>query len=98
VYYVGSRENAPYADETSVNLFETSWYQNIRHQVTPGEIVRMYRENLGMTQAELGKKLGFLTRQAISNLEDNRRSISTEVAKRLSRIFDVTVDRFLYGI
>ncbi|MCD6273497.1 MAG: helix-turn-helix transcriptional regulator [Deltaproteobacteria bacterium] len=85
-------------DETPVNLFETDWYQDIKHQVTLGEIVRMYRENLGMTQAELGQKLGNLTRQKISDMEHNRRSISKEVAKRLSQIFGVKAERFLYGI
>ncbi|CAN2039526.1 hypothetical protein GMMP15_1310002 [Candidatus Magnetomoraceae bacterium gMMP-15] len=36
--------------------------------------------------------------ETISNLEYNRRSISTEVAKRLSQIFGVTAERFFYGI
>ena len=85
-------------EDTLVDLFKTEWYQEIQQQVTPGEIVRMYRENVGMTQAELGQKLGTLSRQKISDMEHNRRSISKEAAKKLSQIFGVSVERFLYGI
>ena len=85
-------------DEATVNLFETDWYQEIRQTIAPGEIVRIYRENVGMTQAELGEKLGNLTRQKISDIEHNRRNISKGVARKLSQIFNVPVERFLYGI
>lgn len=84
--------------EEPVNLFETDWYQDIRQQTTPGEIVRIYRENMSITQAELGRKLGNISRQKVSDIEHNRRSISKEMAKKLSQIFNAAVERFLYGI
>ncbi len=84
--------------EEPADLFETAWYQDIQHQITPAEIVRIYRENMGITQEELGRKLGNLSRQKISDMENNRRSISKNQAKKLSRIFNVPVERFLYGI
>lgn len=84
--------------EEPVNLFETDWYQDIRQQTTPGEIVRIYRENMSITQAELGRKLGNISRQKVSDIEHSRRSISKEKAKKLSQIFNVAVERFLYGI
>ncbi len=85
-------------DETYVDIFETKWYKEMQDQITPGEIVRMYRENSGLTQAELGRKLGKFTRQKISDMECNRRTISKEIARKLSRIFGAPVKRFLYGI
>ena len=52
-----------------------------------------------MSQAELGHQLGTTwTRQKISDLEHNRRQISKEIGKKLSQIFGVPVERFLYGI
>ncbi|MBW2741359.1 MAG: helix-turn-helix transcriptional regulator [Deltaproteobacteria bacterium] len=47
-----------------------------------------------MTQADLGQKLGKFTRQKISDMERNKRSISKDVAKKLSQLFDVPIDRF----
>ncbi len=85
-------------DEGHINIFETEWFKEIQKQITPGEILRIYRENLGMSQAELAQKLGKLTRQKISDMEHNRRSISKEMAGKLSQIFRVPVERFLYGI
>ncbi|MCU0822244.1 MAG: helix-turn-helix domain-containing protein [Spirochaetes bacterium] len=48
-----------------------------------------------MTQAELGKRLGNIPRQNISQMEKGKRGISKENAKRLAKIFDVPVDRFI---
>jgi DNA-binding XRE family transcriptional regulator len=82
-------------DETLVNIFETDWYTKIADTLTNGETVRIYRENAGFTQAELGLQIGKFTRQKISDIEDNRQSISKDTAKKLSKIFDVPVQRFL---
>jgi len=85
-------------DQGYINIFETEWFKEIKKQITPGEILRIYRENIGMSQAELAKKHGKLTRQKVSDMEHNRRSISKEMARKLSQIFGVPVERFLYGI
>ncbi len=86
-------------DEEQVDIFSTTWYQGVQAQTTPGEILKMYRENRGMSQAELGHELGETwTRQKISDLEHNRRHVSKDIGKKLSQIFGVPVERFLYGI
>ena len=82
-------------ENESVNMTETSWYRSLSASVTPGETVKIYRENKGMTQTELGRRLGTFSRHKISDIEHNKRSISKDVAKRLSEIFDVPVQRFL---
>jgi antitoxin component HigA of HigAB toxin-antitoxin module len=82
-------------DEERVKIVETDWYREIKSTTTPGDTVRIYRENLGLTQAELGRKLGKYSRQKISDIEHSKRSISKEMAKKLSTIFPVPVERFL---
>ncbi len=82
-------------EEQRVKIVETDWYREIKSTITPGDTVRIYREHLGLTQAELGRKLGKYSRQNISDIEHSKRSISKETAKKLSTIFTVPVERFL---
>ena len=82
-------------DEVRVKIVETDWYRKIKSATTPADTVRIYRENLGLTQAELGRKLGKYSRQNISDIEHSKRNISKEAAKKLSIIFAVPVERFL---
>ncbi len=44
-------------DEELVNAFETDWYKEISRKTTPGDALKVYRENLGLSQTELGRKL-----------------------------------------
>lgn len=81
--------------EELINIFDTNWYKEISSSTTPGETLKIYRENLRLSQTTLGKKLGKFTRQKISDMENGKRSISKNVAKKLSRIFDVSIDRFI---
>jgi DNA-binding XRE family transcriptional regulator len=82
-------------DEEFLNIFDTDWYKDISEATTPGDTLRIYRENFRMTQAELGRKLGKFTRQKISDMEHNKRAISKDVARKLSQLFDVPIDRFI---
>ena len=81
-------------NEELVNIFDTHWYKGIKKTISPGDTLRIYRQNLGLTQTELGQKLGKFTRQKISDMENNKRSISKAVAKKLGEIFDVPIERF----
>lgn len=82
-------------DEEMADIFDSEWYKEISASTTPGEALKIYRENAGLTQSELGKKLGKLSRQKISDLERGKRNISKEVSKQLSKIFQVPIARFL---
>jgi DNA-binding XRE family transcriptional regulator len=77
------------------DIFETEWYKNIKKEMTPGEYMKIYRQNRQMTQAQLGELLGGLPRQHISNMESGKRAISVNIAKKLSKIFNVPIDRFI---
>ena len=74
---------------------DTDWYKNIKEKTTPGDIVKIYRENKGITQKDFGKMLGGLSRQYVSDVEHNRRGISKDVAKKIAQILNIPVERLL---
>ena len=78
-----------------VDIFETTWFKEIKSQITPGNNLKIYRENKGLTQNALGELLGGIPRQHVSNMENGKRSISLKMAKKLSEIFDVSVEKFV---
>ena len=82
-------------EDEYVELTETDWYKETKSKTTPGEAMRIYRDNQQLTQTQLGGKLGNLPRQIISNMERGKRSISLATAKKLSVIFNVPASRFL---
>jgi len=82
-------------DDEYVEVTETDWYRDIKAQTTPGDAMRIYRENFGLTQTQLGEELGDVPRQIVSNMERGKRSISLGTAKKLAAIFSVPASRFL---
>jgi DNA-binding XRE family transcriptional regulator len=85
----------PDDEDEKIDIFETDWYKNVKEKLTPGKNMRIYRQNLSMTQKELGELLGGVPRQHISNMERGTRAISKKVALNLSKIFDTSVDKFI---
>ncbi len=77
-----------------IDFFETDIYKNIKQEMTPGTYVKIYRENHGLTQKALGEEVG-ASKSFICDVEHDRRSISKEMAKKFSKIFNITVERFL---
>src|SRR5208337_41604 len=82
-------------DDELVDVFQTDWYKNTKKTMTPGTYMKIYRENRKMTQAELGKILGGLPRQHVSNMENGVRPISKKIAMKLAKAFDVSVEKFI---
>ena len=78
-----------------VDIFETEWYRSVKSGMTPGDNLRIYRENHGLTQARLGEMLGGVPRQHISTMEREVRSISLKTARKLAEIFRVSPDKFI---
>ena len=78
-----------------VDAFETQWYKGIKEKMTPGTYLRIYRENKGLTQLQLGEVLGGIPRQHISNMEHGRRSISLKMARKLSLLLSVPIEKFI---
>ena len=82
-------------DEEYIEITESDWYKEVAEIATPGDAMRIYRKNNKLTQEQLGKKLGNVSRQIVSNMERGTRSISLATAKKLSIIFNVPASRFL---
>jgi DNA-binding XRE family transcriptional regulator len=82
-------------EEEFINLFETNWYKQISATITPGDAMKVYRENYGLSLAELGQKLGNLTEENIAEMECSKCEINPEVAKKLGQLFEVSIERFL---
>ena len=56
--------------------------------------MRFYRKLAGMTQSVLAEKL-CATKQFVYDMENGRKTISKATAKKLAKIFDVSVARFI---
>ncbi len=78
-----------------VDATKTDWYKKIKSEITPGDNMRIYRELRGHSQAKLGELLGGVHRQHISNMERGIRAISLNTAKKLAKIFDVSIEKFI---
>lgn len=91
----GSRLKISEEDDECVEVTETGWYKEMKAAISPGDVMRTYRENQQMTQAQLGERLGGLPRQTVSSMERGRRAISLTTAKKLAAIFDIPASRFL---
>ena len=70
------------------SVFDSAEYKAFKSRVTPADYIRTYRENAGMAQADLAKKLN-VSRSYICDVEHNRRTISKEFAKKVSQIFKI---------
>lgn len=58
--------------------------------------IKKLREEKGMTQDELAEQLN-VTRQAVSSWETGKTQPDIETLTRLAEIFDVSVERIIYG-
>ena len=59
-----------------------------------GDQIKRLRINKNLTQAQLARKLG-VTEQAINNWENNKRTPSVDILKRISDFFSCTTDYLL---
>lgn len=82
-------------EEELVDVTTTKWYADIKAKTTPGDVIRIYRENRKWSQAELGKRLGGVTRHRVSDWECGRRMISKGMAKKIAKLLGVPVERLI---
>ena len=82
-------------EEETVSIFDTAWFLETRENTTPGDNLKIYRENHNLTQAQLGEMLGDIPRQHVSNMERGIRPISIKNTRRLARIFKVSPAKFI---
>lgn len=65
-----------------------------REYLTPGYYLRLYRQRAELTQANLAELMG-IHQHHISEMENNKRSISKETARHLAEILECDYRRFL---
>src|SRR4030042_644026 len=73
----------------------TDWYKKTSAKMTSGYHMKACRMSRGLTQIQMGEALGGISKQNISGMENGRRTIGKEVAKKLAKIFNTSVDKFL---
>jgi DNA-binding XRE family transcriptional regulator len=83
--------------ERMQDILLAPFYEPDTMEMSPGDYLRRFRLDKDLTQAELGKRLGGIPRQNVSNMEKGRRPIGRKMAGRLSRFFGVPVARFIQG-
>ena len=81
-------------DDELVDIFQSDWYRRTKARLTHGKNLRIYRQNTKMTQVQLGKLIA-LPKQYVSNMENDIRPISKNMAIKLAGIFKTSVARFI---
>ena len=81
-------------EDDMMNVEDMEWYEEEAADDSPGKALRFYRRLKGLSQPELAEMLG-ISRQSISDLENDRKPISRIMAKKLSGIFNVPASRFI---
>jgi len=82
--------------EKSISIYESAWFKRVSAELTPGRALRAYRENRGLSRAEVAARLGPAARKThVADMEAGRRGISKDMAKKLAAILNAPVARFL---
>jgi DNA-binding XRE family transcriptional regulator len=82
------------SNDELINILDTDLYKKFKDRVTPGDYVRIYRENHSLSQTSLGEKLG-VSRSYICDIEKGRRSISKDMAKKIEDHLHIPVSRLI---
>ena len=82
-------------DEGFENIFATSWYQDVTARLTPGETMKIYREQYGIGLVELAEHVKIASAQVLAEIEHDQQPLTEELAAQLSQLFDVPVSRLL---
>lgn len=78
----------------SVDFRDTEWYKETKKRLTPSYNLRFYRKLSRLSQKELAGMLG-VSKQLVADMEHERRSITADTARELSRVFQVSVEKFV---
>lgn len=81
-------------EDELVNVDETDWYRGIKAVMPPSVNLAFYRKERNLTQAKLAELAG-IRKQAVSDMEHGRKSISKNMAKKLASILNCPVSDFI---
>lgn len=92
---IGDNESHPLADVLDYLADQVKAYEDENFQIPeaePSEVLRFLMEQHGLKQEDLGE---CAPQSRISDILNNKRAISKEIAKRLAHRFSVRADLFL---
>jgi HTH-type transcriptional regulator/antitoxin HigA len=92
---IGDNESHPLADVLDYLADQVKAYEDENFQIPeaePSEVLRFLMEQHGLKQEDVGD---CAPQSRISDILNNKRSISKEIAKRLAHRFSVRADLFL---
>lgn len=78
----------------SIEITGTDWYKNISTKLTPGKALHIYRDNAGLTLAELSVKSS-IAESHLSAMENDKRGIGKVTAKKLGKALKCEYRYFL---
>jgi DNA-binding XRE family transcriptional regulator len=81
-------------EQETVNPFSTAWYRKTVKAITPGKRLDAERFKRSLTQTTLSKMTG-IPQHHISEMENGKRPIGKETAKKLAAAFSVDYRVFL---
>lgn len=60
------------------------------YRMFPGNRIRQYRKAAGLSQAQLGEKIG-IHQTHVGNIENGDRPLTLDYARRIAKVFGITV-------
>ena len=86
---------AEFREEEELEMWETTDIaRKIKARKTPGKLLRAYRDRAGMTSTELAAAAG-IDRPNLTAMENDRRTIGLDTAKKLGRALGVSYTKFV---
>ncbi|MBP3709977.1 MAG: helix-turn-helix transcriptional regulator [Treponema sp.] len=86
--------NVQIIDDESQNIDEWDYYKEMKARLTPAKVLKIRRENAGLTQAGLAKKCGIAPTN-IALMETGKRNIGIRSAKKLAKALDCDAGDFV---
>jgi len=83
-------EGESYADPS-----DFKWFSEATEELNNGKIISALRYHFSLSQGDLGKKIG-VSRKYISDMENGRRKISLNMAKKLGEVFNHNPKDFIH--
>lgn len=81
-------------DDDSQDIDEWDYYKEMKARITPAKVLKIRRENAGLTQASLAEKCGIASTN-IALMEIGKRGIGIRSAKKLAKALDCDAGDFV---
>ncbi len=81
-------------DDETVDIDDWDYYKEMKARLTPAKILKIRRENAGLSQAALAEKCGIASSN-IALMEIGKRNIGIRSAKKLAEALDCDAGDFV---